>query len=140
MENFILCTVASSLFISSSVMLSFAVYVVLSLVFKYILLSYFPVREYVNEQPLFSTILFTISLDMINFITPVLSKSFTSTILRKLLSFHFVISRLTFEREPRIFIIWFNAISFIIVVLSAYCNCNVLSSKSSFLFFHSCDH
>ena len=59
------CAVASWLFISSLIMFSFTVYLVFSLVFKYLLLSHFRIRRYANEQPLFPTLLLTISLNMI---------------------------------------------------------------------------
>ena len=50
---------------STLIMFSFTVYLVFSLVFKYLLLSHFRIRRYANEQPLFPTLLLTISLNMI---------------------------------------------------------------------------
>ena len=55
-------------------------------------------------------------IEYVNFITPVLSKSFVCTILRNFPSFHFVISAVTFERKACTCITWFNVNSFIIVV------------------------
>lgn len=75
--------------------------------------------------------------NMVNFITPVLLKRFSSTISRNFPSLCFFISELTFERKACMCINWFYANSFIIVVISAYSNCNVLGLKSNFLFFTS---